>query len=385
MEKSIKLNTSAVIIIGIILLTNFNLFSQGNSGGNANSNNNANSNALKWETQGNNVDTSHFIGTTNSADFKIKTNNTERMRITKDGKFGIGISNPLEKFELQGNLKLTGDIIFSNYEDLNDTLGKLLFVDQLGRTHPMSWNQLKTELYADRDKFCQPDLTNPNPIWNNGPNKIFSRCPEVYIGIGTDSPLKLLDVRGTTQTRKLEVGREYSNYSLISGYRTGVNNTFLLSLGQFNPQSQTEHIALELTSSGELNLNYNELIQGSTSKVFTINSVGDSRKLLQLENNGLLRARRIKIDQYIWADNVFESGYYLMPLNELKQFIAINGHLPEVPTTEEVEENGVDLAQTNALLLKKIEELTLYLLEQKEETETLKKELAELRVLINQQ
>ncbi|MDX1652530.1 MAG: hypothetical protein R3277_08565 [Brumimicrobium sp.] len=256
MKRSFNLFTPLVCFIGLVLLTGNNIYSQGNNNGNANQNNNANANAIKWEMHGNQADTTHFIGTTNPTALKMRTHNVERMRITKDGKFGIGISNPLEKFELQGNLKLTGDIIFSSYSDLSDTTGKILFVDQYGRTTPRNRDQLKDLIYADAysglASVCDVEgVVFQNPVWNNGPNKIFSRCPQVYVGIGTDSPQKLLDVRGTTQTRILEVGREISSYSLISGYRTGLTNSSLLSLGQYNPQTQTEHLALELKSSGD--------------------------------------------------------------------------------------------------------------------------------------
>jgi hypothetical protein len=113
MKRSIDVITVSVCVVGVTVLFSGNAFSQGNSNGNSNPNNNANGNALKWETQGNNADSSHFIGTTNSTALKIRTNNVERMRISKDGKFGIGISNPLEKFELQGNLKLSDTMIKS--------------------------------------------------------------------------------------------------------------------------------------------------------------------------------------------------------------------------------------------------------------------------------
>jgi len=76
-----------------------------------------------------------------------------------------------------------------------------------------------------------------------------------------------------------------------------------------------------------------------------------------------------------WADYVFEQDYPLMPLNELDQFIKTNGHLPEVPTTEEAIANGIELKEMNILLLKKIEELTLYTIEQQKRIEALEKKV----------
>jgi len=67
-----------------------------------------------------------------------------------------------------------------------------------------------------------------------------------------------------------------------------------------------------------------------------------------------------------WADFVFEPEYNLMPLGELETFVKTNKHLPEIPSAAEVQENGVSVGEMNAKLLQKIEELTLYILEQQE-------------------
>lgn len=64
-----------------------------------------------------------------------------------------------------------------------------------------------------------------------------------------------------------------------------------------------------------------------------------------------------------WPDYVFTKNYNLRSLTEVKTFITQNGHLPEVPSAKQVKEEGIDVVELNAVLLKKIEELTLYLLE----------------------
>jgi uncharacterized protein Usg len=63
-----------------------------------------------------------------------------------------------------------------------------------------------------------------------------------------------------------------------------------------------------------------------------------------------------------WADYVFADDYKLAPLPELESFLKANRHLPEMPTTSEVETNGINVAAMNTLLLKKVEELTLHLI-----------------------
>lgn len=65
-----------------------------------------------------------------------------------------------------------------------------------------------------------------------------------------------------------------------------------------------------------------------------------------------------------WPDYVFDSSYQLQPLSEVEQYIKENGHLPNVPAAEIVKEDGISLGEMNRVLLEKVEELTLHLIEQ---------------------
>ncbi len=73
-----------------------------------------------------------------------------------------------------------------------------------------------------------------------------------------------------------------------------------------------------------------------------------------------------------WADYVFAKDYQLKPLEEVEAYINENKHLPDVPSAEEVVKSGIDVAQMDALLLQKIEELTLYVIQLKAELKALK-------------
>lgn len=84
-----------------------------------------------------------------------------------------------------------------------------------------------------------------------------------------------------------------------------------------------------------------------------------------------------------WADYVFEKDYKLMPLNELETFISTNKHFPEVPTTEEAIANGIELKEMNILLLKKVEELTLYTIEQNKQLKEQAERIEKLEQKIN--
>lgn len=79
-----------------------------------------------------------------------------------------------------------------------------------------------------------------------------------------------------------------------------------------------------------------------------------------------------------WADFVFEPTYKLRPLGELEKFIQVNKHLPEIPSTLDVTQKGIDLAEMQVLLLQKIEELSLYVIEQNKKIDKLERRLKKL-------
>ncbi|GAB3915739.1 hypothetical protein [Larkinella terrae] len=80
-----------------------------------------------------------------------------------------------------------------------------------------------------------------------------------------------------------------------------------------------------------------------------------------------------------WSDKVFEKGYKLKSLAEVEQHIHQTGHLPSVPSAAEVVEKGIDLGKMDAKLLEKIEELTLYLIEQRKELEAVREQNKQLK------
>lgn len=76
-----------------------------------------------------------------------------------------------------------------------------------------------------------------------------------------------------------------------------------------------------------------------------------------------------------WADFVFDESYELLSLKEVESYIAKYKHLPDIPSTSEVHKEGLDLAQMDAKLLQKIEELTLYVIQQQKEIEGLRQRI----------
>ncbi len=99
----------------------------------------------------------------------------------------------------------------------------------------------------------------------------------------------------------------------------------------------------------------------------------------KLEVNGQIHARSVKIDIKNWADFVFEEIYDLPRLSEIESYITKEGHLPNVPSTEEVLKDGIQLGEMQKILLQKVEELTLYLIEQDKQIQALQEEVKRLK------
>lgn len=202
--------------------------------------------------------------------------------------------------------------------------------DGTGAVEKITLNLVGEEMY----KFpCLVDVNGNtiSPKWSNGPNKIYTSCASV--GIGTTAPRSKLDVKGTITAEGLAIGIEPSN-----------------ALAKFHFKSL--------------------LPSNNNSTVFLVEN--QTGKLLQLSNQGHLKVRDVKVDLVAWPDYVFDKEYQLMPLSEVEVFIKQNGHLPNVPSAKVVETEGLNLGEMNKIFIEKIEQLTLYIIEQEKQIQQLK-------------
>jgi trimeric autotransporter adhesin len=124
------------------------------------------------------------------------------------------------------------------------------------------------------------------------------------------------------------------------------------------------------------------LIRNKNNKSVMIGAVAANKTSVDYKlyvEKGIL-AEKVKISANAnWPDYVFAKNYSLMPLKEVETFINTNNHLPEVPSATTIEKEGLDLGKMDATLLKKVEELTLYLIEQNKKIETLQAEVVRLK------
>ncbi|MBV6647253.1 MAG: TMF family protein, partial [Cyclobacteriaceae bacterium] len=110
--------------------------------------------------------------------------------------------------------------------------------------------------------------------------------------------------------------------------------------------------------------------------------IGTTTPKNALDVAGTIRSTEVKVEATPWPDFVFDQDYQLPLLEEVKDYIDKNRHLPEIPSAVQVEEEGINLGEMNAKLLQKIEELTLYVIEINSEVQQLKLENEELKGMI---
>lgn len=188
------------------------------------------------------------------------------------------------------------------------------------------------------------------------------------IGIGTPAPTAKLEIanapswtaNGWGKAIKLKAAQSIELEAGIRKFGIGATSDTLLCF--FSTDTDTTALPVR----------YNFVMTNSGN--IGIGTLTPNNYKLAVE--GTLGARRIKVTQQgNWADFVFHPEYKLPSLQEVENFIAKNGHLPEIPTAAEVKENGVDVGEMNKLLLQKVEELTLYLIQQQKEIDELKRKI----------
>ena len=107
--------------------------------------------------------------------------------------------------------------------------------------------------------------------------------------------------------------------------------------------------------------------------------IGTSSPQSELAVNGEITAKEITVTNTGWADFVFNENYNLLPIQDVKEFIEKNHHLPAIPTTSEIESSGVNLGEMQVKLLQKSEEMMLYIIQLNNQSVEQQKVIDELR------
>jgi hypothetical protein len=203
-------------------------------------------------------------------------------------------------------------------------------------------------------------------FWSGGDKVAITK--EGSLGIGTSAPAMPLDVSGSgARLRNPSTGASsYTTFRLQGpDYANGLEIDFF---GNNNYTGDSYGGGVGSVFIG--NINAKPLVFGTSNTArMTLDAsgnvgIGTSSPDQKLTVNGTVHATRVKVETTVpGPDYVFEKDYALPSLEQIKSYIDENKHLPEVPSAKDMEVKGIDVGEMNMLLLKKVEELTLYVIQ----------------------
>jgi len=293
--------------------------------------------------------------------------------ISRNGNVGIGPLSPIAPLQVSGaseassSSSINGTILISSATtNLINTLGI-----HTATGNPYSWIQTthRTVPSATYPIALNPrggnvgiGITNPKTKLHifNGDNSygaILANATEDNFSLYT----KTIDT-WPVNSESFRIGLKYDNNEnngFISFYRGGS------SVGGFLGFSTYGAERMRILSNGNIGI--------GTSTTGTH----------KLAVDGTIGAHEIKVESGAWSDFVFKEDYPLKDLKEIETYIQENQHLPDIPSEAEILENGIELGKMDAKLLQKIEELTLYTIQQQKELDFLKTKNTQLEEQVN--
>jgi hypothetical protein len=344
-------------------------------------------------------------GTETGIKFYTESNpSTPLMSIMQGGKVGIGTSSPGGSLSVIGSHPHSVEAHFLN-TNANGCSVLRVGVDAVAPTgaavHDFNSGWAGTGAYtANTSSFGSFQSNGVNIVADNtsGVIRMFTGGYAVNnqriivnatgkVGIGTSNPQALLHISDASNPVQVNLGVDASS----GGYTALITGLSAVSGGYAVLQA--------IKSSGT---NYGDIVMNPNGGNVGVNTASPTEKLdingnmktsgyaligathlpaadAKLAVNGTIYSTKVKVTPTGWADYVFLASYRLRPLSEVEQYIQQYGHLPEVPSAEEVQKNGIDVGDNQSTLLKKIEELTLYVIDLNKQVKKQQEEISLLK------
>jgi hypothetical protein len=327
-----------------------------------------------------------FISQLSHAQWAADHGNINNISNTNTGNVGVGTSTLSAKFTIYQGLQLGSAI--KNNTLLSSTIGTTIantFKSNLWLVRNAAGTDWLTARLHDGigidNSFLTPQ-TDTRTWWERDPyNNIQSwgTSASTYltinqgnVGIGTTTPNDLLDVNGFSifgaSVEKISIGSGSLGFNRKVAIGTIYNNSRFAYQFQHtgSTTASSDYLALQVYNSGGAGVNSTSLVINGSSQVGVNTAYIPAG--YQFAVNGSAIATSITVQlRTAWPDYVFKKEYQLPSLTDVKTYIDQNQHLPDMPSEAEIAKDGLNLGEMNRLLVKKVEELTLYLIEKDKE------------------
>lgn len=310
---------------------------------------------LAWLLDGNAGTTpiDNFIGTKDNRRLAIKTNNQEKMTILPNGYTGIGTSTPSSLLTLQQT----------------STSGGLIVKAPVGANIPKNYMSIRS---LEATGYGTEIFTSGRLDFTTGEN-IFMTANNIFFQgntiVGRTGDPSSLATAKSSRTMPFEANVWNGSQGVLT--YAGIQNIASTTV------NSAHRLAFKLAAT------FTDLSNGTEAFSILSNGnvgIGTTDPKVKLAVNGDIKATKLTVTQTPWADYVFDKSYKLPTLKEISEFIKENHHLPGIPSEAEVKKNGINVGENQALLLKKVEELTLYLIDQNNRIIKQQKTIDELKM-----
>ncbi|HEX8577204.1 MAG TPA: hypothetical protein VF677_12995 [Flavobacterium sp.] len=302
-------------------------------------------------------------------------NQYEKMRILVNGNVGIGSDRPIEKLDVEGNIAIP--------------FGGYLSVNNIGIPYRRFLQTGWDANIGDYLSFYTAGVSPENQyekmrILANGKVGIGYNAPEaklhildpVALGAGASSKLRLFSASGNAGSNYVSQSTWlYRSTSGSDWFSTSIHDGLSVDGSFKDPGLNTRtwwerQPYLDVQTWGNAGTIYMSLDQGKLHVGATRPQSQHADSMLSVD--GKIVSKSMYVTQQNWADFVFDKEYKLPNLYEIEAYYKANKHLPSIPTAREVQENGINVGEMDKLLLQKIEELTILMVQQQREIDQLK-------------
>jgi len=283
-----------------------------------------------------------------------------------NGNVGIGTTSPL------GVIDVRGQAVFANTDFTTSTGTGMLLTRGASSGNTYTALNSYTSGVASAGNLALQNIGGNVGIGTTSPSSI------LQLGDFNNGAANQLVIPGTYNFEQMRLGQlgngnmamEFVNHTSVA---PSYGIKFLVDVDHGTPGLQLQYAAPATSYSG---LSYTTGLYMNLSGNIGIGTTSPDTKLAV---NGTIHSKAVIVDLIGWPDYVFKRDYKLMPLAQVKTYIDQNQHLPGLPSDKDVESKGLDIGEMNKLLTRKVEELTLYLLEQQKVNRSLQQQIDELK------